>query len=467
MRPDDPRRTSRRDFLKSTTAAGACALMLGAAAGAATPAAPPRRRGRSVAGLVTPKLDVVRWGLIGLGARGSETLRETLLLEHCEVRALCDNHAPTLRRALQQVADAGRPPPAAYGEGDEAYLKMLERDDLDAIWICTPWRLHVPMAVAALRAGKHAFVEVPMAVTIEECWELVEAAEETQLHCMMLENVCYGREELMVLRMCRENLFGDLLHGEAAYIHDLRHQMREIEHGTGSWRIREHELRDGNLYPTHGLGPVAQYMNINRGDRFERLVSFSSPSLGAPDYAASHFPPGHPRRTARYVCGDMNTTLIKTARGRTIMVQHNTMNPRPYSRINLIQGTRGVFSGYPNRIHVEGRSAREHQWDTDLSPWYAEFDHPLWKRVSDIARQIDRRGAEGMGHGGMDFVMRWRIVQCLREGLPMDQDVYDGAAWSVIAPLSEQSVAKNGEPAEVPDFTRGGWKTTAPLGVVS
>ena len=457
--------STRRDFLKSVSAASAAALALGSAARAAdTAAAPPRRKGASAAGLRAPALDLVRCGFIGLGARGLPTLREVMLLDGCEVRALCDNHPPSLKTAVETVAKAGRPAPAVFGDGDEAYRQMVARDDLDVVFICTPWRLHVPMAVAAMRAGKHAFIEVPAAVTLDECWQLVDTAEETQRHCMMMENCCYGREELMLLRMCREGVFGELLHGEASYLHDLRAQTKEVEHGTGSWRIREHELRNGNIYPTHGLGPVSQYLNINRGDRFARLVSFSSPGLGLPDYVEKNFPAGHPRRTAKYVCGDMNTSLIKTARGRTIVVQHDTMNPRPYSRTNLIQGTRGLFAGYPSRIFVEGRSKTE-AWETNLEKWFGEFEHPLWKKVADIAAKLPKSGTTG--HGGMDFVMRWRIVQCLREGLPLDQDVYDAAAWSSISALSEQSVAQDGAPQVVPDFTRGAWQTTAPLGIVS
>jgi len=457
--------STRRDFLKSVSAASAAALALGSAVRAAdTPVGPPRRKGASAVGLRAPALDLVRCGFIGLGARGLPTLREVMLLEGCEVRALCDNHAPSLKSALEAVAKAGRPAPAVFGDGDEAYKQMVARDDLDVVFICTPWRLHVPMAVAAMRAGKHAFIEVPAAVTLEECWQLVDTAEETQRHCMMMENCCYGREELMLLRMCREGVFGELLHGEASYLHDLRAQTKEVEHGTGSWRIHEHELRNGNIYPTHGLGPVSQYLNINRGDRFARLVSFSSPGLGLPDYVEKNFPAGHPRRTAKYVCGDMNTSLIKTARGRTIVVQHDTMNPRPYSRTNLIQGTRGLFAGYPSRIYVEGRSKTE-AWETNLDKWFGEFEHPLWKKVADIAAKLPKNGTSG--HGGMDFVMRWRIVQCLRGGLPLDQDVYDAAAWSSISALSEQSVAQDGAPQAVPDFTRGAWEHTAPLGIIA
>jgi hypothetical protein len=323
------------------------------------------------------------------------------------------------------------------------------------------------MAVAAMRAGKHAFTEVPAAVTLEECWQLVDVAEQTQRHCMMLENVCYGREELMVLRMCRQGVFGELLHGEASYLHDLRSQSKQLDHGTGSWRIPEHTVRDGNLYTTHGLGPVAQYMGINRGDRFARVVSFSSPSLGLPEYAEKNFPAGHQRRTANYICGDVNTAIIKTARGRTIMLQHSTTVPRPYSRHNLIQGTRGLWSGFPDRVYIEGRSPKAHTWEDSkesLANYYAEFEHPLWPKVADIAKNL---GETARGHGGMDFVMRYRIIQCLREGLPLDQDVYDAAAWTAVGPLSEKSVAAGGAPQEVPDFTRGAWQTTPPLGIVS
>ncbi len=453
---------TRRHFLQTVSAATAAILARPDAARAAAPAV---RRGRSVAGLRAPRLEVVRCGLIGIGSRGTGTLRELLVLEGCDVRALCDNHAPSLAKGVAAVARAKRPAAAAFGGSDEAYKRMLARDDIDAVFICTPWRWHVPMAVAAMQAGKHAFIEVPAAITMEGCWELVDAAEETQRHCMMLENVCYGREELMVLRMCREGVFGELGHGEASYLHDLRAQMKQVEHGSGSWRVREHELRNGNLYPTHGLGPVAQYMGINRGDRFDRLVSFSSPTLSTSDYAARNFPAGHPRRKTRYICGDTNTSVVKTARGRTILVQHDTMSPRPYSRHNVIQGTRGIFAGYPNRIYVEGRSPANHQWETDLTKWYEEFDHPLWRKIAAIAAQLPKENTSG--HGGMDFVMRWRIVQCLREGLPLDQDVYDAAAWSAVGPASEFSVAQGGAPIEIPDFTRGAWERTPPLGIVS
>jgi hypothetical protein len=466
-------RSSRREFIKAATTVGAAALTLGPSIQAAEspglkPALPPRPKGaKSLVGFRAPALEKVRWGNIGLGGRGSGTLRHMVILEGSQVTALCDNYRPALDNALKIVAKEGKPTPADFGNGDEDFRRMVQRDDVDAVMICTPWRWHVPMAVAAMKAGKHAFIEVPAAVTLDDCWQLVDTAEQTQRHCAMLENCCYGRDELMLLRMCREGVFGELLHGEGSYLHDLRSQMKELERGEGTWRIAEHVKRNGNLYPTHGLGPVAQYLSINRGDRFERLASFSSPSAGLQDYAARNLPANHPRKHMQFACGDMNTSIVKTARGRTIVVQHDTTNANPYSRTNLIRGTRGLFAGYPSRIYVEGRSPKPDQWEMDdaLLKYYAEFDHPLWKKVADVAAKLPK-GSAG-GHGGMDFVLRWRIVQCLREGLPLDQDVYDAAAWSAIGPVSEHSVAQNGTSLEIPDFTRGAWQAAAPLGIAS
>jgi predicted dehydrogenase len=332
---------------------------------------------------------------------------------------------------------------------------MLKQDNIDIVVISTPWEWHTPMCVHTMQAGKHAFTEVPAAVTAEECWQLVDTAEKTQRNCMMLENVCYGREELMVLNMCRQGLFGELTHGEGAYIHNLRGQMRQYPRGTGSWRTPHHAKRNGNLYPTHGLGPVAQYMSINRGDRFDYLTSVSSPALGRQDFAEHHLPEDHPFRKLKYICGDMNTSLIKTVKGRSIVVQHDTTTHRPYDRVNLIQGTKGTFRGYPNRIAIE-----KHGWEEDLKPYYEKYDHPLWKRMGEEAKKAG-------GHGGMDFLMLWRLIYCLRNEEPLDQDVYDAAAWSAIGPLSEESVANRSNSVDFPDYTRGVWKTAEPLGIVS
>jgi hypothetical protein len=437
---------SRRDFLKTVASAGA-GLAVTALSGSAAPAAGrPRARGDYVGGLVAPKLETVRCGFIGVGARGTGHVRQMLGPE----------------RAARLCTKAGRAAPELYTKGDLDYRRMVERDDLDAVIIATPWRWHAPQGVDTMLAGKHAFIEVPIAVTLEECWQLVDTAEKTQRHCMMMENVCYGREELMFLNMCRQGLLGELLHGEAAYIHDLRGQMKQTEHGTGFWRTPHHTRRNGNLYPTHGLGPIAQYMSIDRrDDRFDFLVSLSTPARGRQLFARANFPPDHPRNQARYICGDLNTSLIKTVKGRTILVQHDTTTPRPYTRHDLIQGTRGVLAGFPARLAIEGRG-NTHGWTErdGLKPYFDEFDHPLWRRTGEAARKAG-------GHGGMDFVMLWRMVYCLRNGEPLDQNVYEGCSWSAVAALSEQSVAGGGKPAAFPDFTRGRWKETAPLGIVS
>jgi hypothetical protein len=383
-------------------------------------------------------------------------------MEGVEIKAICDIHAPAAEASSKRCVDKGRPSPELYTEGRDDYKRMLDRNDIDAVLIATPWEDHVRMSVDVMNRGKHAFLEVPAATTIDGCWELVETSEKRQKHCMMMENVCYGREELLVLNMCRLGVFGELLHGEAAYIHDLRGQMNEVERGTGSWRTYHYAKTNGNLYPTHGLGPVAQYLNINRGDRFDYMSSVSSPARVREIYAREHFPEDHKWNTLKFICGDINTSIIKTVGGKTIMVQWDEQLPRPYTRHNLIQGTRGVWGGFPDRMVVEGRTPSTDSWvrGDDLKPWYDQYEHPLWKRVGEEA-------VKAGGHGGMDFVMLWRIIYCLRNGLPMDQDVYDGAAWSSVTPLSAESVAARSKSVDFPDFTRGKWKTMKPLAIVS
>jgi len=450
---------TRRDFLRAAAGVGAgMALTKPALAGFSSQASASGATGLKVAPLKT-----VRTAFIGVGARGSGHVEQMMTLDGIDVVAICDNHEPSLAGAVKRVAAKGRKEPAAYGKGDEDYRRMLERDDIDIVIIATPWELHARMCAHAMKAGKHAFTEVPAAVTLDECWELVDTAERTQKHCMMMENCCYGREELMALNMCRLGALGELLHGEAAYIHDLRGQMNEVAHGTGSWRTPHYIKRNGNLYPTHGLGPVAQYMGINRGDRFDYLSSVASPALGRARYAKQRFPPDHKwNKVARWNCGDINTTIIRTALGRTIMVQWDETSPRPYSRLNLIQGTRGTFAGYPNRLVIEGETKNAHEWTEggDLKPFFEKYDHPLWKKMGELA-------TSGGGHGGMDWLMLWRMVYGLRNGEPLDQDVYDAASWSAVGPLSEKSIAKRSTSVDVPDFTRGRWKTTAPLGIIS
>ena len=266
--------------------------------------------------------------------------------------------------------------------------------------------------------------------------------------------------------MCRKGVIGELLHGEASYIHELRGQMNEVERGTGSWRTYHYANRDGNLYPTHGLGPVAQYMNLARGeDNFKFINSFSSPGKGRNLYAAKNFPADHKWNKLDFKGGDINTSIVKTNMGRTIMVQWDETSPRPYTRHNMIQGTKGTLAGFPTRIAleggVEGGPDNHHEWaeGEQLQKIYEKYEHPLYVRLGELATKMG-------GHGGMDFIMRYRIIECLRNGLPLDQNVYEGCYWSAVGTLSEVSVAQNGAPQEFPDFTRGNWKTTAPLDIV-
>ncbi len=320
----------------------------------------------------------------------------------------------------------------------------------------TPWRFHVPVCLAAMENGKHAATEVPAATTIEECWQLVETAERTGRHCVMMENCNYGRWEMMVFHMVRLGIFGEVLHAEGGYLHDLR-EVKFANHGEGLWRRAHSRTRNANLYPTHGLGPVANCMDIGRGDRFDYVVSMSGPSRGLQDYAREHFPEGAPQRAEGFVLGDVNLSLIKTARGRTITVVHDTNLPRPYSRINLVQGTRGIFAGYPNRVYVEGRS-ESHRWD-DAEKWREEYEHPLWRNVASPGEEL--------GHGQMDYLEDYRLVRCLQEGLPTEMNVYDAAALSAVIDLSERSVADRSRPMDFPDFTRGGWEGFPKLPVVT
>ncbi|MDF2440496.1 MAG: hypothetical protein JWN98_1480 [Abditibacteriota bacterium] len=445
---------SRRDFIKSAAGVGATvALATSAVPASAQRAASRRAQGKSVMDLVVPAMPTVRLGFIGVGGRGSGLLSNFLKIEGVAVKAICDVRPAHADRAKGMVVAAGQSAPETYTLGNTDFKRMCRRRDLDAIVIATPWEWHVPMAVEAMNAGQHAFIEVPAAVTLEECWQLVDTAEKTQRHCMMLENCCYGEAELMVLNMARQGLFGELLHAEGAYLHDLRGLLLSGQ-GEGLWRTQHSIKRNGNLYPTHGLGPIAQVLGINRSDRFDYVVSMSSPARGLSLYAQEKFGANDPRAKPIYKNGDMNTSLIKTSLGRTIMVQHDTENPHPYDRINLVQGTKGVVRGYPDRIHIEGRTKGE-DWEP-LGNYRNEFGHPLWTKIGELAKQHG-------GHGGMDFVMCWRLIHCLRNGLPLDQSVYDAAAWSAIGPLSEWSVAHGSRPAACPDFTRGAWKKTAPL----
>ncbi|MEE4218205.1 MAG: Gfo/Idh/MocA family oxidoreductase [Xanthomonadales bacterium] len=463
--------SSRRDFIRNAALAGV-GMTVSSAASVTRAAVPARGAGATYMGdLAAPALPVVRCALIGVGARGSHHAAQLAQMEGTEIVAVCDLYQDLAEESAAVYREAGKEARhrdvAAYFGGEHEWRKMLEEIRPDAVFISTPWESHAPMAIASMEQGAHAFVEVPLAVTLDQMWAIVETSERTRKHCMMMENVNYGREELMYLNMCRQGVIGDLLHAEAAYIHELRWQMDEVERGTGSWRTPHYAKRNGNLYPTHGLGPVAQYMNLARGeDNFDRMVSFSTPAIGRNAYADKNYPAGHKWNQLDFTGGDMNTSIVKTVLGRTILVQWDETSPRPYSRRNLVQGTKGVLAGFPGRAAfdggLEGVTEDHHHWveGEQMERLYEKYEHPLYTRLGALAEKMG-------GHGGMDFMMLYRIVECLREGTALDQNLYEGCFWSAVGPLSEASVAAEGAPRFFPDFTRNDWKTTRALGIVS
>jgi hypothetical protein len=437
---------NRRDLLKL----GGAALAAGALGTRTVDAAAQR-----ASPLAAAAIDTVRIGFVGIGGQGSGHVENFLKIAGCRITAVCDIRPERTDWAVKAITEAGQPAPAVYNRGPRDFERLCETEDLDLVFNATPWEWHVPIMLSAMKHGKHTATEVPAAMTVEDCWAIVESAEKHRLHCVMMENCNYDRMEMMAYNMVRQGVFGEILHAEGGYLHDLR-AIKFADEGEGLWRRAWAMKLDGNLYPTHGLGPIANCLDINRGDRFDYLVSMSSPSRGLQAWAAEHEPPDSPKRRERYVLGDVNVSLIKTALGKTVLVEHCTNLPRPYSRINMVEGTKGLFQGYPDRIYIEGRG-REHQWQP-AAELIAEFEHPLWKEIAERAA--------GAGHGGMDFIEDYRLIKCLREGLSTDMTVYDAAALSAVIDLSVRSVKKRSAALDVPDFTRGAWKTTAPLPIV-
>ena len=458
---------SRRAFLNTSIDRGLGRLAIGRAAAAVdgAPSPPPRNPGQeSVHDLTTKRLDKVRVAVIGCH-RGATHAHAAAAIEFCELVAVCDWRADRAEALADGIVQQNhRPRPKVYGGTEHIWEQMVDRDDIDAVYIATPWACHVPMALRTMERGKHALVEVAAAATVEDCWHLVNASERTRRHCVMLENCCYGENELFVLNLARQGVFGDLLHGECAYIHDLRRLLFDLG-GEGEWRRGYHTRLNGNLYPTHGLGPVAQYLGVGRGDQFDYLVSLSSPERNLTRWRDEHNPNQGAQAGERYVCGDMNTTLIKTARGRSIMLQHDVVGARPYSRINMLSGTEATFLDYPARLalddpHKYGLKAEGSEaWldGDDMNRMRERFTHPLWSGL--------REKAKGGGHGGMDFVMNYRLLDRIRNGETPDSVIYDGAALSSIIELSCASVAKGSMPVKIPDFTRGAWSNRRPVAI--
>jgi predicted dehydrogenase len=409
----------------------------------------------NMSGYAAPKLNKVRIGFVGLGMRGPGAVERMSFIEGVEILALCDKFPDRVTKAQEILVKAGLPKAKEY-TGENGWKTMVESNNLDLIYITTPWSLHTTIAVYAMNHGKHAASEVPAALTLDECWQLVETSEKTRKHCMMLENCCYDFFELLTLNMARNGVFGELVHTEGAYIHNLVDLNFSKKGYADMWRLKENGKRNGNLYPTHGLGPIAQALNINRGDQMDHLVSMSSidftmgneaKTLAAKDDFYKPF-------TAFHYRGNMNTTVIKTMKGKTMMLQHDVSSTRPYSRIHLVSGTKGVAQKWPDPARI----AIGEEWikEDEMKALEEKYTLPIIKHIGTIAKSVG-------GHGGMDFIMDWRLIDCLRNGLPLDQNVYDAALWSSIAPLSEGSVKNRSKTMDVPDFTRGNWKTNAPV----
>ena len=392
---------------------------------------------KSVLGLRCAPLEKVRIGFIGVGARGQRAVERMVNIEGVEVVAVCDFIEENLEASCAIAEKYGASKPVTL-LGEEGWRSLCERDDIDLVYICTDWVSHANIAVYALEQGKHTALEVPAAMTVEDCWRLVDTAERTQRHCMMLENCCYDEFELASLNMVQQGLLGDIIHAEASYIHDLRDRISSNDDGHRrwiNWQVEYMATHIANFYPTHGLGPVALALGMHRGDRMKSIVSVSSQAVGDPDKFS----------------GTMNSSIIRTEKGRTILLQHGIALPRPYSRSFLLSGTKGYLQKYPEPYMAFAPDTSDVLSGERCLALAEEYKHPF-------VEQYKERGVELCGKRWIDFIMDNRLIYCLRNGLPLDMDVYDAAEWSSLVELSEQSALLGGQPVEIPDFTRGEWE---------
>lgn len=438
---------SRRDFVKKTTIAGAGISMV------------PQLSFGTGFSLPKEKLNIA---FIGVGLRGTNHLNNALQRNDVNVVAICDIDERRNTIALDMIAKAGQKKPQVFGKDDYDYLNLLEFKDVDAVIISTPWLWHTRMAKDAMRAGKYTGVEVSASNTLEECWDLVNTHEETGSHLMILENVNFRRDIMAVLNMVRQNLFGELIHFRCGYQHDLRFVKlndgqsaygKGVEFGEkgiseSAWRTQHSLMRNADVYPTHGVGPIAAMCNINRGNRFTSITSNATKAVGLHNYIVKNGGEDHPNAKLKFKQGDVITSIIETSNGETIIVTHDCNSPRPYSLGFRVQGSEGLWEVDGNRIYIEGKAKKPHQWD-DATEWLEKYDHPLWKKFGEHAT--------GAGHGGMDFFVLNAFVESAKLNIAPPLDAYDAAAWSAITPLSEISIENNGEPQDFPDFTRGNW----------
>jgi len=412
----------------------------------------------NMCGYAAPPLETVRIGFVGVGNRGSAAVERMSYIQGVSIQGISDVRPEKAKAAKQRIKRPGHEA-TLYTTDENSWKELCEREDVDLIYIATHWKLHTPIALYAMEHGKHVATEIPAALTVADCWKLVETSERTRKHCVILENCCYDFFELLTLNMVRQGFFGELVHGEGAYIHDILDSLFDKDARYDLWRLKENATRNGNLYPTHGLGPICQAMDVNRGDRLEYMTSMASadfllePAAEAAAAQDSTFKEyiGQPFR------GNMNSSTIRTAKGRTILLQHDVSSPRPYSRIHLLSGTKATAQKYP----LPPRIATGHEeWldDAAFASLEKQYTPAIVQKIGELAKKVG-------GHGGMDFLMDWRLIDCLRNGLPVDMDVYDAATWSVISPLSEWSTANRSAPIDIPDFTNGAWKTNHPVDI--
>ena len=379
-----------------------------------------------------------------------------LSIEGVEIRAICDVVESRVARAQRLVEERHRAKPEGYSRGDADYQRLCDRNDVDLVVNATPWTLHAPVCLAALAAGKHVATEVPAAVTVDECWQLVEAAEKAGKHCTLLENFCYQRDVLMIWNLVRRGLFGEIMHAEGGYQKDGR-DVELATAATAAWPGKGNfaARRMGNVFPTHDVGPISQWLDIHRGDRFDYLVSMGGAARGFNEYGAQYLGPDHPLTTTRFDMSDINLCLLRTVKGRTVYLLSDTLLSRPQPRsLYRLMGSKGIYDRTLEKLYLEGKSPRRDRWHGEWEPvakYYLDFDHPLWRDLRDRAL--------GSGFGGADFLCLERVIKALHSGGKPDIDVYDAAAWSSIVDLSEQSARGRSRPVDFPDFTRGRWKT--------
>jgi predicted dehydrogenase len=452
--------TGRRNFLIGAMAAGSAWTLANSSGPAGQqPPSPPEGARRPPAEIRPAPLETVRLGLVGAGDRGTYLLYLLLGMEGVHVRAVCDVVEGKVARAQRLAEERHLPKPEAYVRGDADYLRLCQRDDLDLVVNATPWPLHTPVCLAALQAGKHVATEVPAALSVEDCWRQVEAAEQANKHCMLLENYCYQRDVLMIGNLIRKGFFGEIMHAEGGYQKDGRDADLKLNpDGSLGWQGQIRKNCRGNTFPTHDIGPLAQWMDIHRGDRFDYLVSLGGNARAFNEYGAQYFSPSHPLATTHLDMSDINVCLIRTVQGRTISLLSDTLLSRPQpASLYRLMGSKGAYDRTTDKLYIEGKSPRRDRWHGQweaVTKYYEEFDHPMWRDL--------RVRALASGQRAGDYLCLYRLVKALRNGSRPDIDVYDAAAWSSIVELSERSARHRSQAVDFPDFTRGRWKTTPP-----